>query len=57
MSTYEYKCEEGHIYVETRSIKEEQKTTECPQCGKGLSRVWNTVSTILKGNGFYSTGG
>lgn len=58
MPDYEYYCEDGHAYVETRSMSEEQRVAVCPVegCGKPLKRNWgNSPSAIFKGTGFYST--
>jgi putative FmdB family regulatory protein len=60
MATYEYKCEDnGHPYIEVRSMSEEQKRTTCtkPDCDSKLIRVYSSAPVIFKGRGFYKTGG
>jgi putative FmdB family regulatory protein len=59
MPTYEYKCEDGHLYTEVRGMTEEQKQIECLECGKTLLRVFAGASPSIqfKGGGFYSNGG
>jgi putative FmdB family regulatory protein len=59
MATYEYKCSNGHEYIEVRSMTEDQKKTECDECGEKLNRSFSgsVPSVVFKGSGFYSTGG
>lgn len=52
MPTYEYKCKNDHTYVEVRGMTEDQKTTECPECGEELTRVFTAPSIGFKGTGF-----
>lgn len=53
MITYEYKCKEnGHLYSEMRSINEDQKNTECPECGSTLLRIYSVPPIMFKGEGF-----
>ena len=55
MATYEYRCESGHDYVEERSINENQKQTECVECGSKLARVFSAPTIQFNGGG-WSTG-
>src|SRR5699024_5708312 len=34
---------------------EEDSLTDCPQCGGGLRKLFNTVGVVFKGSGFYRT--
>lgn len=53
MATYDYKCINNHEYSETRSIKDEQKVKDCPECGAELKQVYSAPLMQLKGSGFY----
>ena len=57
MPSYDYKCPEGHEYVETRSIHDPQQQTVCPtdNCGLELRRIFNAVPVTYNAKGFYST--
>lgn len=55
MPSYEYRCANGHDYVEIRSIAEDQKVMECPECSTKLTRVFEPTVTIFNGSGFYKT--
>lgn len=57
MPTYEYKCALGHLYKEERSMNEDQREYECPECQRPLIRIYNPSGITFKGKGFYSTGG
>ncbi len=47
MPSYDYQCQENeHIYTETRSITEEQKVTECPECGAELKRIFEAGGSL-----------
>jgi putative FmdB family regulatory protein len=55
MPSYDYQCQENdHIYTETRSITEEQKVTECPECGADLKRIFEATPTVFRAPGFYA---
>lgn len=54
MPSYDYECTNSHIYTENRSINEEQKVTECPECGSELKRIWQSTPVVFNGKGFYS---
>lgn len=53
MAIYDYKCTNGHMYTEIRSIKEDQQRTVCDQCGEELKQVYSAPLMQLKGGGFY----
>lgn len=53
MAIYDYKCENGHLYTEIRSIKEEQKNNYCKHCNGKLKQVYSAPLMQLKGTGFY----
>jgi predicted nucleic acid-binding Zn ribbon protein len=57
VASYDYTCENEHLYTETRSMSEDQKVTVCPEggCGKPLVRVWQSTPAVFNGGGFYST--
>lgn len=57
MATYEYKCDNDHLYVEQRSMTEPETEKFCEICEKELRRVYSAPPAIFKGKGFYSTGG
>jgi putative FmdB family regulatory protein len=59
MATYEYVCEDNHVYVDTRGMSEDDNVvgTPCEICTKELKRVYSSAAAIFKGKGFYSTGG
>lgn len=54
MPTYDYTCENEHKYSEMRSIKEDQKVTECPECGEKLIRIFESTPVIFQAPGFYA---
>jgi putative FmdB family regulatory protein len=57
MSTYDYKCEDSHIYTEIRSMTEDQKQKTCPICNKILKRIFTKNPILFKGSGFNSKSG
>src|SRR5829696_6592280 len=54
MPIYEYRCENGHLFEVMQKITEEP-TTECPDCGASVSRVYHPIAVHFKGSGFYNT--
>ena len=55
MPTYEYRCPDGHLFEEFKSITAPTPIA-CPVCGKGpLEIVLHPVAVHFKGSGFYST--
>jgi putative FmdB family regulatory protein len=57
MPTYEYKCPEGHTYLERRAITEDAQRSTCPECDKPLSRVFSAPPIQFNGSGWGSSGG
>ncbi len=57
MPTYEYKCDNGHSYVEMRSITENSLVSTCKEegCLLELKRVFSAPPVTFKGSGFHST--
>jgi putative FmdB family regulatory protein len=57
MPTYEYKCGNGHTYLEVRGLTEDSKVSICEEdgCGLELKRVFTAPPINFKGTG-YSTG-
>lgn len=55
--TYEYICDNEHLFIEVRSIHDDQIQTTCPEdkCNLPLKRKFTATPTILKGSGFAST--
>jgi putative FmdB family regulatory protein len=58
MPTYEYSCRAcGHLFEEIQKISEPPIDT-CPKCGqKQAQRLISQGNFILKGGGWYTTGG
>lgn len=58
MPTYEYACRAcGHTFEEIQKISE-PAIDECPKCGeKQAQRLISQGNFILKGSGWYTTGG
>lgn len=54
MPTYDYTCEDEHVYTEERSIHEDQKIFECPECSKKLKRIYTAIPATFQGDGFYA---
>ena len=56
MPSYDYQCQEDkeHIYTETRSITENQKIHNCPECGAMLKRIFEATPTVFRVPGFYA---
>jgi putative FmdB family regulatory protein len=56
MPLYEYRCADGHIRKEIRSIHAEEPTDiKCAECGEPMRQVVGGVAVSFKGSGFYST--
>lgn len=51
MATYEYRCSNGHIEEESRSIHEGPKPDTCPECGAHQKNVYFT-SLLIWGDFF-----
>lgn len=54
MPTYEYKCEEGHVFEVMQSITEDPLES-CEICGSPAQRVLYAPAVHFKGSGFYTT--
>lgn len=54
MPSYDYTCEDDHVYTENRSIHEDQKVFNCPECGKSLNRIYTAIPATFQGEGFYA---
>jgi putative FmdB family regulatory protein len=52
--TYEYKCENGHVFDVMQKMAEEP-LTKCVECGASCVRVLTAPAVHFKGSGFYST--
>jgi len=53
--TYSYACKScKHTFDIQQSLSEESLTV-CPECGKGLHKVFGQVGVTFKGSGFYKT--
>jgi hypothetical protein len=57
MPTYEYKCDNGHLYSEVRLMTENSSVSTCKEegCLLELKRVFSAPPVTFKGPGFYST--
>lgn len=55
MPTYDYTCSNEHVYTEERSIHEDQKVTECPECKETLKRIFIAVPVTFQAPGFYAS--
>jgi putative FmdB family regulatory protein len=51
MPTYEYVCECGNRVAIIRSMTEESVAPTC-DCGKTMTRIWDTPGAIFKGGGW-----
>jgi len=54
MPTYEYRCENGHLF-EVMQKMSDPPTTTCTDCGAGVQRVYHPIAVHFKGSGFYNT--
>ncbi len=54
MPTYEYRCENGHLFEVMQKMTDEPVTT-CEECQAPVSRVFHPVAVHFKGSGFYNT--
>lgn len=55
MPTYSYRCRDCDVAFDIHQSFEEDSLTDCPQCGGGLRKLFNTVGVVFKGSGFYRT--
>jgi putative FmdB family regulatory protein len=55
MPTYEYRCENGHLFEEFQRMSA-PPIEVCPQCGTKAERLLSSgVGILFKGSGFYIT--
>jgi putative FmdB family regulatory protein len=54
MPTYEYRCENGHLFEVFQSMSDDPVTT-CEVCGAPVVRVLFAPAVHFKGSGFYTT--
>ena len=54
MPTYEYRCENGHLF-EVMQKMTDGPITECTECGAAVSRVYHPIAIHFKGSGFHNT--
>jgi len=55
MPTYDYRCDNGHVFEVFHGIKDDSPR-HCPECGAAASRVPGGGSGLLfRGSGFYIT--
>jgi putative FmdB family regulatory protein len=56
MPLYEYRCGNGHIMQEVRSIHDDEPAQViCTECASPMHQVLGGVAISFKGNGFYTT--
>jgi len=56
MITYEYICENEHIFEVQQKITDEP-LKECPTCKAKVQRLLSPAKFRLKGRGWYNSGG
>ena len=54
MPTYEYRCENGHLFEVFRSMTDDP-VAACEVCGAPVQRVFHAPAVHFKGSGFYTT--
>jgi len=54
MPTYEYRCENGHLFEVMQRMTDEP-ITACETCGAPVQRVYHPIAVHFKGKGFYNT--
>jgi putative FmdB family regulatory protein len=55
MPTYEYRCQNGHVFERFQSMTE-APIDKCPECGAPAERLLSAGAGLLfKGSGFYIT--
>lgn len=55
MPTYSYRCRDCDVAFDIQQSFDEDSLRDCPQCGGGLRKLFNTVGVVFKGSGFYRT--
>lgn len=48
MPRYAYKCQNGHVYEEERSMHAEQKLINCSECGEKLNRDYSDLASTMR---------
>lgn len=54
MPTYEYRCDNGHVFEALQSMSEDPLTS-CEVCGAPCRRLLSAPAIHYKGSGFYTT--
>jgi len=54
LPTYEYRCQNGHVFEVMQSMSD-PPVTECQVCGAPVERVFHPIAIHFKGSGFYTT--
>jgi putative FmdB family regulatory protein len=54
MPTYEYKCDNRHVFEVIQSMSDDA-LTKCEECGAPAQRVLFAPAVHFKGKGFYNT--
>src|SRR3954471_6718604 len=55
MPTYEYRCENGHMFEQFQKMSD-PAVEVCPQCGAKAERLMSAgAGLVFKGSGFYIT--
>jgi len=54
MPTYEYRCDNGHLFEVVQRMSDDPLAT-CSECGAPVQRVFHPVAIHFKGKGFYNT--
>ncbi len=53
MPKYDYECTACHHIFELRQGFDSDPVADCPECGKGARRKFQSVPIVFKGSGFY----
>jgi putative FmdB family regulatory protein len=48
MPIYAYKCANGHMHEEERSMHDESKLIVCPTCNEPLTRDYSSLGSALR---------
>jgi putative FmdB family regulatory protein len=54
MPTYEYRCDNDHVFEVVQRMTDDP-VEACPTCGAPVQRVFHPVAVHFKGSGFYTT--
>lgn len=55
MPRYSYRCRQGHLFEQQRSILERDVEAPCPECAEVAHRVPGAPGIAFRGPGFYAT--